>query len=440
MDFNINYKVRVKLTDFGRQTLERQHVKFWADADPGKPHPFEPREEDAEGWSEWQLWCLMKDLGSHCINGGRLPFETGIQIVESATQAPAAPMPLQRRVQPWLMDCFGPTIAGDREERNHRFLEEALELVQACGCSASEAHQLVDYVYGRPVGEKGQEAGGVMITLAALCLANELDMHEEGERELARIWTMVEKIRAKQAAKPKHSPLPEAPTAAPLDMVLHCPACGLQHIDAPEPAVRTALDPNGVLGWPNPPHRSHLCHGCGHIWRPADVPTNGVAAVKTTGKADSPIAHPPARFDADPTGRTPGLLRAFTIYADSELRDGDDRLVAVVHRYRHDVAVRLAAAWNACLGVPTETLKAHPAPFSRLREERDDLLVAASAANAVSAVNAAIVDTVLKDAYTVIDQLMGAATVDKDLRNKVGRLLPAGYAHSFTKRTTGDSE
>src|SRR5574340_600312 len=24
-------------------------------------------------------------------------------------------------------------------------------------------------------------------------------------------------------------------------------------------------------GWDNPPHRSHLCHGCGHIWRPADV-------------------------------------------------------------------------------------------------------------------------------------------------------------------------
>lgn len=78
-------------------------------------------------------------------------------------------------------------------------------------------------------------------------------------------------------------------SASPIDMVLHCPKCGLQHIDAPEPAIRTALDPNGVLGWPNPPHRSHLCHGCGHIWRPADVPTNGVRAIKTTGKADRPV-------------------------------------------------------------------------------------------------------------------------------------------------------
>jgi exonuclease VII small subunit len=116
----------------------------------------------------------------------------------------------QDRVQPWLMACFGAMIAGDREERNHRFLEEALELVQSCGCTAHEAHQLVDYVYGRPEGEPPQEVGGVMVTLAALCLANGMDMHKAGETELTRIWTKVEAIRAKQAAKPKHSPLPAA--------------------------------------------------------------------------------------------------------------------------------------------------------------------------------------------------------------------------------------
>ncbi|CAG9184396.1 DUF551 domain-containing protein [Cupriavidus respiraculi] len=115
----------------------------------------------------------------------------------------------QRRVQPWMLACFGAEIAADVQERNHRFLEEALELVQACGATASEAHQLVDYVYRRPVGEKTQEVGGVMVTLAALCLAQGLDMHAAGETELARIWTKVEQIRAKQAAKPKHSPLPE---------------------------------------------------------------------------------------------------------------------------------------------------------------------------------------------------------------------------------------
>lgn len=111
--------------------------------------------------------------------------------------------------KPWLLECFGALIAGDADERNHRFLEEGLELVQACGCSQSEAHQLVDYVYGRPVGEKHQEVGGVMATLAALCLAQQLDMDACGETELSRIWTKVEQIRDKQAAKPKHSPLPQ---------------------------------------------------------------------------------------------------------------------------------------------------------------------------------------------------------------------------------------
>lgn len=119
----------------------------------------------------------------------------------------------QQRVQPWLLACFGADIAADRIERNHRFLEEALELVQSTGCTSSEAHQLVDYVFRRIVGEPAQEVGGVMVTLAALCLANGLDMHDAGEVELARIWTKVEAIRAKQAAKPKHSPLPAAPVA-----------------------------------------------------------------------------------------------------------------------------------------------------------------------------------------------------------------------------------
>lgn len=77
------------------------------------------------------------------------------------------------------------------------------------------------------------------------------------------------------------------PVAAPVagqerkavDMILFCPVCHVQHIDAPD-------DSN--VGWSNPPHRSHLCHECGYIWRPADVATNGVRAIKTKGSADSP--------------------------------------------------------------------------------------------------------------------------------------------------------
>ncbi len=116
----------------------------------------------------------------------------------------------QTRVEPWMDACFGAQISADTVERNHRFLEEALELVQSLGCSASEAHQLVDYVYGRDVGDPPQEVGGVMVTLAALCLASDMNMHGCGELELYRVWQNIKKIRAKQASKPKYSPLPGA--------------------------------------------------------------------------------------------------------------------------------------------------------------------------------------------------------------------------------------
>lgn len=116
----------------------------------------------------------------------------------------------QASVVPWLLQCFGWQVAGDRTERNFRFLEEALELVQSCGATAAEAHTLVDYVYSRPVGEPHQEVGGVMITLAALCVANGLSMQQAGEDELARIWLKIDQIRAKQASKNAaiRSPLP----------------------------------------------------------------------------------------------------------------------------------------------------------------------------------------------------------------------------------------
>lgn len=118
--------------------------------------------------------------------------------------------PFQVRVRPWMLECFGETIANDGQERNHRFLEEALELVQACGSTVAEAHSLVEYVFCRPIGEPMQETGGVMITLAALCLANGIDMHQAGEIELDRISLpeVMTRIREKQKTKPAFGPLP----------------------------------------------------------------------------------------------------------------------------------------------------------------------------------------------------------------------------------------
>lgn len=111
-------------------------------------------------------------------------------------------------VHRWMLACFGSQIAQDAQERNFRFLEESLELVQACGCSKDEALQLVEYVFDRKPGDIGQEVGGVMVTLAALCNCRATIMNHEGDKELRRVWTKIDQIRNKQSAKDIRGPLP----------------------------------------------------------------------------------------------------------------------------------------------------------------------------------------------------------------------------------------
>ena len=57
----------------------------------------------------------------------------------------------------------------------------------------------------------------------------------------------------------------EAATASPIPMVLACPTCHERHVDEGE--------------WATRPHKTHLCSRCGALFRPANVPTVGVAAL-----------------------------------------------------------------------------------------------------------------------------------------------------------------
>jgi hypothetical protein len=138
---------------------------------------------------------------------------------------------LQTLVRRWCVRAFGQEVADNHRERNHRFLEEALELGQSLGCSREDAHVLVNYVYGRPAGKPGQEVGGVLITLAALCGAHaNLSMDTEAKMELGRINRpeVLAKIQAKQAAKVRDiplSPLPGQVNAPPPPM--HCTSCNV---------------------------------------------------------------------------------------------------------------------------------------------------------------------------------------------------------------------
>lgn len=76
----------------------------------------------------------------------------------------------------------------------------------------------------------------------------------------------------------------------PIDMILHCPECHAQHIDRPDDpdsdaarlerhrAANSVRNPVANV-WTNPPHHKHLCASCGHLWKPANVNTNGVAVL-----------------------------------------------------------------------------------------------------------------------------------------------------------------
>lgn len=77
IDFNINDMVRVKLTDLGRQTLWANHLNTFGSR--VIDFPYSPPKEDEEGWSRWQLWVLMSDLGGAMRMGADNPFCTQIQ-------------------------------------------------------------------------------------------------------------------------------------------------------------------------------------------------------------------------------------------------------------------------------------------------------------------------------------------------------------------------
>lgn len=87
MRFNINENVKVRLTDYGRRLHKENWSRLVAMAGRPKGWDYSPPKEDAEGWSEWQLWTLMQELGPHIHMGGDNPFDLEIEIVCKQTEA-----------------------------------------------------------------------------------------------------------------------------------------------------------------------------------------------------------------------------------------------------------------------------------------------------------------------------------------------------------------
>lgn len=113
----------------------------------------------------------------------------------------------QQRAYNWLHVIWSKEEAEDKKERNHRFFEEAGELVQSLGMTKEECIQAIEYVYSRPAGAPQQEVGGTFTTLLVLCSVNDMDAEHCLDTELTRIElpNVIEKIRKKQAEKPKFS-------------------------------------------------------------------------------------------------------------------------------------------------------------------------------------------------------------------------------------------
>lgn len=109
----------------------------------------------------------------------------------------------QNGVKLWLEEAFEVGPRPTSRERAARFLEEALELYQACGGEPGEVAEMSNYVFNRPVGEVAQEVGGVMVTLAGLCAVKDVDLNMAAVLELNRVNNpnVLAAIRAKRAAR-----------------------------------------------------------------------------------------------------------------------------------------------------------------------------------------------------------------------------------------------
>ena len=78
-EFNINYYVKVKLTQVGKDELLRQH-KEWLIKIPSLKREFTLPKEDEDGYSKWQMHSLMNSFGHLMSIGFNTPFETEILI------------------------------------------------------------------------------------------------------------------------------------------------------------------------------------------------------------------------------------------------------------------------------------------------------------------------------------------------------------------------
>lgn len=101
----------------------------------------------------------------------------------------------------WMLNTFGP-VSEVSIDRPMRFFEEAVELAQATDLTKDQAHQLVDYVYGREKGDPFIEIGDVLLTLAGVASSRNVQMEDSARAVKLRATRNAEKIAAKRKMRP----------------------------------------------------------------------------------------------------------------------------------------------------------------------------------------------------------------------------------------------
>jgi hypothetical protein len=313
---------KIEPSDRGALLAEHEAFEAWAG-----PEGFDiTREQDGETYRSLpthQLWCGWEERARRASPPAAPTVQEPVMrnIPDAALEGwvakpfPAAPTPVQEPVA-WT---------------NEKELARVLSPGYACAFWKERNDFSTIPLYASPpppsqAVPQGEASETVTMSLAVAKMIMGALQEEAAAYDdpIAHVIEARDAMRAALAAPSQAFP----PT---IDMVLFCPKCEVQHVDSPEKPISEYDD---IPEWTNPPHRSHLCHGCGHIWRPADVPTNGIAAVKTKGSADSKLASPPTEVPS------PDDHPAFRVWLETEAENFDKAM-------RADVRSSLQNAWIA---------------------------------------------------------------------------------------------
>lgn len=135
------------------------------------------------------------------------------------------------------------------------------------------------------------------------------------------------------------------PEETPVPKVLHCPSCGLQHVD---------VDDNTGKWATTRLHRKHLCKpsdgGCGQVWRPFGYPTVGVREMSSRSSITTTTGDAVGVRSDHGVGLCAPAIRPLTADEARKLADGcESEALRHVRGFTPDVVDglrRTAASWR----------------------------------------------------------------------------------------------